>query len=60
MLTSNKYKTITKNMQKILLIEDDDQLRRNTAEILELSNYECVHRRKWKIGVEKACNVNPI
>lgn len=46
-------------MQKILLIEDDDQLRRNTAEILELSNYEVYTAENGKIGVEKALQCQP-
>ncbi|WP_044173046.1 response regulator [Flectobacillus major] len=46
-------------MQKILLIEDDDQLRRNTAEILELSNYEVYTAENGKVGVEKALLQQP-
>ena len=29
-------------MKKILLIEDNDHIRNNTAEILELSNYQVI------------------
>lgn len=41
-------------MKKILLIEDNDDVRNNTAEILELSNYEVIVAENGKIGVEKA------
>src|ERR1044071_1408887 len=41
-------------MRKILLIEDNDDIRNNTAEILELSNYEVIVAENGKIGVEKA------
>ena len=41
-------------MKKILLIEDNDDIRNNTAEILELSNYEVIVAENGKIGVEKA------
>ena len=41
-------------MKKILLIEDNDDVRDNTAEILELSNYEVIVAENGKTGVEKA------
>ena len=41
-------------MKKILLIEDNDDVRENTAEILELSNYEVTVAENGKAGVEKA------
>jgi len=41
-------------MKKILLIEDNDDIRTNTAEILELSNYNVIEAENGKIGVEKA------
>lgn len=41
-------------MKKILLIEDNDDIRNNTAEILELSNYEVITAADGKSGVEKA------
>ncbi|HJY22538.1 MAG TPA: response regulator, partial [Hanamia sp.] len=41
-------------MKKILLIEDNEDVRDNTAEILELSNYEVIVAENGKIGVEKA------
>jgi DNA-binding response OmpR family regulator len=46
-------------MQKILLIEDNDDIRNNTAEILELSNYEVITAENGKIGVEKALEHKP-
>lgn len=41
-------------MEKILLIEDNEALRENTAEILTLANYEITTAENGKIGVEKA------
>lgn len=41
-------------MKKILLIEDNEEVRENTAEILELANYEVVTARNGKEGVEMA------
>ncbi|MFM9911677.1 MAG: response regulator [Chitinophagaceae bacterium] len=41
-------------MKKILLIEDNEDIRTNTAEILELSNYKVIVAENGKIGVEKA------
>ncbi len=46
-------------MKKILLIEDDTALRENTAELLELSNYEVATAPNGKIGIEKAKVENP-
>ncbi len=46
-------------MKKILLIEDNDNVRENTAEILELSNYEVIMAENGKIGVEKALEYLP-
>lgn len=45
-------------MEKILLIEDNEALRENTAEILALANYEIITAENGKIGVEKAM-MNP-
>jgi CRP/FNR family transcriptional regulator, cyclic AMP receptor protein len=39
-------------MKKILLIEDNDEVRENTAEILELSNYKVFTAPNGKDGVE--------
>jgi CRP/FNR family transcriptional regulator, polysaccharide utilization system transcription regulator len=41
-------------MTKILLIEDNMEMRENTAEILELSNYEVITAANGKEGIEKA------
>jgi CRP/FNR family cyclic AMP-dependent transcriptional regulator len=41
-------------MKKILLIEDNDDVRENTAEILELSNYTVIKASNGKEGVELA------
>ncbi len=41
-------------MKKILLIEDNDEVRENTAEILSLSNYEVLTAANGKAGVEMA------
>jgi CRP/FNR family transcriptional regulator, cyclic AMP receptor protein len=46
-------------MKKILLIEDNEDIRNNTAEILELSNYKVVVAENGKIGVEKAIEHSP-
>ena len=46
-------------MKKILLIEDNDNIRSNTAEILELSNYKVIVAENGKIGVEKAIEHKP-
>lgn len=46
-------------MKKILLIEDNDDIRSNTAEILELSNYKVVVAENGKTGVEKAILEKP-
>ncbi|MEQ8910353.1 MAG: response regulator [Vicingaceae bacterium] len=40
--------------QKILLIEDDEAIRENTEEILEMANYEMITAENGKIGVQKA------
>ena len=46
-------------MKKILLIEDNENIRENTAEILELSNYEVIRAEDGKIGVEMALKYIP-
>ncbi|MFN0083666.1 MAG: response regulator [Ferruginibacter sp.] len=46
-------------MKKILLIEDNDGIRENTAEILGLANYEVTTAANGKIGVELALQVIP-
>jgi CRP/FNR family transcriptional regulator, cyclic AMP receptor protein len=46
-------------MKKILLIEDNDDVRNNTQEILELSNYTVVVAENGKVGVQKAIEHTP-
>lgn len=46
-------------MKKILLIEDNDDIRDNTAEILELSNYSVITAANGKTGVEMAIEQRP-
>lgn len=46
-------------MKKILLIEDNKDVRENTAEILELSNYEVLVAEDGKVGVAKAIEHKP-
>ena len=46
-------------MKTILLIEDSDDIRETTAEILELANYEVVTASNGKEGVEKAMTQRP-
>lgn len=45
--------------KKILLIEDDEAIRENTAEILELANYEVTTAENGKVGVRKSKEVKP-
>ncbi|HXP52987.1 MAG TPA: response regulator [Bacteroidia bacterium] len=46
-------------MKKILLIEDNLDMRENTAEMLDLANYVVVTAENGKIGVEKAKQEKP-
>ena len=46
-------------MKKILLIEDNDDIRENTAEILEMSNYRVFMAKDGKEGVEVALREIP-
>lgn len=46
-------------MKTILLIEDNDEIRENTAEILELAMYNVFTAPNGKLGVEKAVDVKP-
>ncbi len=46
-------------MKKILLIEDNPDVRENTSEILSLANYEVVTAENGKIGVELAQKEKP-
>ncbi|MGF7217322.1 CRP-like cAMP-binding protein/CheY-like chemotaxis protein [Spirosoma lacussanchae] len=46
-------------MKTILLIEDNDAIRENTAEILELTGYRVLTAENGKVGVEKALETRP-
>ena len=46
-------------MKTILLIEDNKDVRENTAEILELANYKVIQAENGKIGVEEAQKNKP-
>lgn len=46
-------------MKTILLIEDNNEVRENTAEILELANYNVIQAENGKVGVELAQENKP-
>jgi CheY-like chemotaxis protein/CRP-like cAMP-binding protein len=46
-------------MKRVLIIEDDSVLRENTAELLELSNYETLTASNGQIGLEMATKHKP-
>ena len=46
-------------MKHILLIEDNDDIRETTAEILELANYQVTSAANGKLGVEAAMQNRP-
>jgi CRP-like cAMP-binding protein/CheY-like chemotaxis protein len=46
-------------MKKILLIEDNQAMRENTSEILELANYEVITAPNGKAGVDLALKEHP-
>lgn len=46
-------------MKKILLIEDHDEIRENTAEILQMAGYEVYAAENGKVGIELAKNHKP-
>lgn len=46
-------------MKKILLIEDHQEIRENTAEILELANYKVLEAENGKVGVDIAKTEKP-
>lgn len=46
-------------MSKILLIEDNNEMRENTSEILSLANYKVITAENGRIGVEKAKKERP-
>lgn len=45
--------------KRILIIEDNNELRENLSEILQLSGYETIVAENGKIGVELAIKTNP-
>jgi CRP-like cAMP-binding protein/CheY-like chemotaxis protein len=47
------------NIQRILIIEDNDDIRESTAEILELANYEVFQAENGRKGVDLANTHNP-
>lgn len=46
-------------MKQLLLIEDNDEIRDNTAEILELAGYKVRTAENGKVGVEMALEEKP-
>ncbi len=46
-------------MKKVLLIEDNNEIRENTAEILSLADYDVITAENGKIGVELAQGQDP-
>ncbi|MGO3719884.1 MAG: response regulator [Mesonia hippocampi] len=46
-------------MKKILIIEDNDDVRETTADILELANYDVITAQNGKVGVEKVQKQKP-
>lgn len=46
-------------MKKVLIIEDNQDVRENTADILELSGYETITAENGKVGVKKAKQLLP-
>ena len=46
-------------MKKVLVIEDNKEILENTAEILELSNYNVFTAENGRIGIEKALADKP-
>jgi len=46
-------------MKKILLIEDNTDIRENTAELLELASYKVIEAENGRVGVEKALENKP-
>ncbi|MEQ8705978.1 MAG: response regulator [Phaeodactylibacter sp.] len=46
-------------MKKILVIEDNEEVRENLEEILELSGYQVITAEDGKVGVEKALTSPP-
>lgn len=47
------------SMKKILIIEDNTELRENTAELLELEHYEIITADNGKSGIDLALRYRP-
>jgi DNA-binding response OmpR family regulator len=46
-------------MRKILIIEDNQEVRENIAEIMQLSGYEVITAENGKLGIQKALSERP-
>lgn len=46
-------------MKKILIIEDNSELRENTAELLELENYEIITADNGRSGIDLTLRCHP-
>ncbi len=46
-------------MKKVLVIEDNDDIREGTVEVLEMAGYEALAAKNGKLGVELALNSSP-
>ena len=59
MLWNNSLYLDSGYMKKILIIEDNRELRENTAELLELENYEIITAENGTIGIDLALRAHP-
>ena len=46
-------------MKRVLVIEDNDDIREGTVEILELAGYDAIAANNGKLGVELALSSSP-
>ncbi|RZK16996.1 MAG: response regulator, partial [Flavobacterium sp.] len=46
-------------MKKVLVIEDNDDIREGTVEVLELAGYQAISAKNGKLGVELALSSSP-
>lgn len=46
-------------MKKVLVIEDNDDIREGTVEVLELAGYQAVSAKNGKLGIELALSSSP-
>ena len=56
---NRKFASTQISMKRVLLIEDDKVLRENTAELLQLADYDVFTAANGKKGVEAAKDFNP-